>query len=254
MPDLPVPPVMPAQFPPVPVNIPVQPQSEHLQDTPIIPPPGAPPSPGAPISQEAQQPFTYPQQQFHQPPPPHAPMPTARKKSNTGLIIGLSVGGVALIVLAVIIGIVLGGMFGESLNDPWVDSDFGEVFTPVPEPPAVNTPSVILPVPDPQPEVTPLPPEAINHQLLGEWTREHGDFIWFFGLAERVVFNDNGDGTFGVSESEFDEIGTWYIDNNGDLIVEGEWTGTWKFNFSIDENSLTLIDSDGDTAHYSKVG
>ena len=267
MPDLPVPPVMPTQFPSAPVNTPVQPQAEQFQDIYNTPPPGAPtpsgqtpftyappPAPGTQISQEPQQPYSYQQQQYHQPPLPYAPMPAAQKKSNTGLIIGLTVGGVALIVLAVIVGIAIGGFFGESFNDPWDNPDFWETFTPESDSPAVEIPNVILPAPDPQPDVTPLPQEAINTQLFGDWTRDYGDFIWYFGIAEVITFTDNGDGTLGVSEDDFYETGTWFIDNNGDLIVEGDVSGTQKFSFSISGNRLTLIDSDGDTAHYIKVG
>jgi len=219
---------------------PVQPQAAQPQDIYNAPPSGTPHPPGAPPAPgQAQQPYAYQQQQYHQPPPPYAPMPAAQKKSNTGLIIGLTVGGVALIVLAVIIGIVVGGLFGESISDPWDDPDFWEAFTPAP---------------DPQPDVTPLPPESINTQLFGDWTRDYGDFIWYFGFAEIITFTDNGDGTFGVLEDDFYEAGTWFIDNNGDLIVEGDVSGTRKFSFSISSNRLTLIDSDGDTAYYIKVG
>jgi len=146
-------------------------------------------------------------------------MPPARKKSYAGLIIGLIAGGIALIVFAVIIGIAVGNLFNDSIND-----------------------------------APPLPPEAIENQLLGMWAREDGDYIWFFGNAEIITFTNNVDGTLRVTESEYDEVGTWYIDISGDLVIDGDWTGNWKFSYIINNNRLTLIDSDGDSAQYSKVG
>jgi len=71
-----------------------------------------------PQQQYAQQ----PQQQYYQPlPPPYAPMPGVHKKSNTALILGLTFGGIALIILAIIIGIVIGNLFEDNRIDPWGD-------------------------------------------------------------------------------------------------------------------------------------
>jgi len=68
-----------------------------------------------------------------------------------------------------------------------------------------------------------------------------------------IDFSDNGDGTYGVLESAYEEEGLWHIDENGMLVILGESSGLFKFKYSISGNTLTLTDSDGDLIKYTKA-
>jgi len=169
-------------------------------------------------------------------------MPGGPKKSSTGLIVGLIAGGVFLVTLAVILGLFFGNIFNTNLNDVLDNPGLFESLSPEPARP----PPPVLASPTPAPGV-------LNTELLGVWSRDHGSYIWFFGYADFIGFTDNGDGTYEVYESAYDEHGSWYISTGGRLIIDGEWSGIQEFTFSIEGNVLTLIDADGDSAVYAKV-
>jgi len=174
-------------------------------------------------------------------------MQGAQKNSKTGLIVGLILGGVALIIISVVIALSIRGVFDDNPDDP---RNNGGMWTDPPQD-QMQPPAQFLPVlPDP----TPPSDAVIDSRLVGVWARDHGRFIWFFGEADFIGFTENDDGTFEVYESEHNEHGTWYINSDGKLIVLGYWTGTHDFTFEIDDNRLTLIDSDGDRAYYERIG
>jgi len=255
MPDLPV---MPSSNPSIQVYMPELPPDAFLQD-PYAPPPWQPP-PQAPPSQQYG--YHQPQQYYHVPPPRFTPMPPNRKKSNTGLIIGLSIGGMVLMVFAIIIGIAFANVINEDFYDPWEWDDL-YYYTPIPAlppPPPLSTPppppdppppNPPHPPPNPPPSITNIPEEARG--LIGVWVRDHGDYIWYFGTSPFIEFFDNEDGTFGVYESNNKEIRFWYIDPDGNLIVEVEWGRRRVYSYILLEDWLTIVDSDGDIAYYSRI-
>jgi len=265
--SIPLPPQMPDLPPP-----PELPQGEPgMQDRPLVQ--ERPIAQGRPLVQErpgtqyipGSQPVPYPpeqaqynyepaQQRYQTLPPPYAPIaPREPKKSKTGLVVGLSIGGVALIALAIFIGIVFGRVLFDSINDPWDDPDLFAIFTPQPESAPQPIPVDPDTTPDPQSN-EPLPPmPAVGYELLGVWARDYGDYIWFFGTSENIRFSDKGDGTFEVYESDYKEFGSWHINSTGNLIIIGDWTGTQEFRFVVDGDRLTIIDSDGDMANYYRA-
>jgi len=168
-------------------------------------------------------------------------MPLNRKKSYTGLIVGLTVGGIVLIILSVIVGIAIGRVIGADMYDPWGDLDHTTILTPIPTqlPQSDRTPTVI-------------PEEA--HELIGIWARDHGDYIWFFGLSPYIEFTGNENGTFYVYESDYEEHRIWFVDINSKLIVQDEWGGRHVFSYSITGDRLMIIDSDDDTAYFTRIG
>jgi len=126
---------------------------------------------------------------------------------------------------------------------------------PTPEPP----PDPPSPPPDtPEPPETPEPPDPTPavvpfeffDELVGEWKRESGDYLYFFGRSETITFTDNGDGTYGIEESDYGETGKFFVDGNGGMSIDGDWTGRYEFTYTIEGNRLTLSDSDNDSAVY----
>ena len=101
---------------------------------------------------------------------------------------------------------------------------------------------------------TPPPPVISDNELVGTWELDHGIPLYFFGSSEYIIIIEHGDGTFGVYESEYEEWGELRILSNGRMVVDGEWSGEWEFTYIISGNKLTIVDSDGDEAHYLKQG
>ena len=127
------------------------------------------------------------------------------------------------------------------MYDPWGDLDHTTILTPIPTqlPQSDRTPTVI-------------PEEA--HELIGIWARDHGDYIWFFGLSPYIEFTGNENGTFYVYESDYEEHRIWFVDINSKLIVQDEWGGRHVFSYSITGDRLMIIDSDDDTAYFTRIG
>jgi len=270
MPDLPTPPTMPTAYPP-----PGQAPGESAPYSYTPPPPPGQPSDQAPGEQTA--PYAYapppqgaPPQQgpYHPPGAPYPPPlgytpPGGEKKSKTGLIIGIVAGALVLVIAVAIVGGLLLSRIFDEISDTFdsLDSYITEespLITPAPpEPttlPAPITPTPDDPTPTPDELVTPPPPLISDNELVGLWEFQSGDWIYYFGQAELVMFIDYDDGTFGVFESDYEEWGVWYIDDDDYLVVIGDFTGQFEFTYILDGDELTITDRDGDTAHYLRVG
>ena len=281
MPDLPAPPALTpnAYAPPPPYSAPPQ--------TPYSAPPV--PGPQAPDTQttESQVPNTYtPVQQYYQQPyqqtpdtqtawgvqPPAQtpwvpPAPAGPKKVNKGLVIGLIAGGVVLLAAAIIIGLFVGRIFQSALEDveqALHDMEQSVVQTPNPLPPLDL--DELVPQQSPRPDVpeTPPPPPpppsqsppfnlVSDNELVGMWELDSGDPLWFFGVSELIMIVEHDDGTFGIFESGSEEWGILHIIDDERLLIEGEWSGDYDFTYRLDGNRLTIIDVDGDEAHFEKL-
>jgi len=68
-----------------------------------------------------------------------------------------------------------------------------------------------------------------------------------------IMFIDNGNGTYGVLESAYEEEGLWHIDENGLLIINAEQSGVHEFKYTISGKTLTLTDRDGDSIRYTRA-
>jgi len=231
-------------------------------------PPEPIPNPWAPPPQQAPPPAPIPPQQVYSPPPPFTPPPgvpytppVSQKKSKKGFVIGLIAGGLLLAAVSMLAGFMLaryidndnetnpgiGGLLPGFLNPDITDDP-----APAPDAPA--------PDPDPAPATTPTPAPAaptpaqapFDRELIGVWEYDGGDYIWFFGVSDHIIFADNGDGTIGAFSSEFDDWAGCYIDTDGFLVVESAWGVDYTFIFIIIGNDLTLIDIDGDTNHFTR--
>jgi len=246
-----------AETPPVTEeNAPAEAVNEPVE----APPPPPPPAPPPPLTPPA--PYTYkPPPQFYQPvqyPPVRSTPPVhgGPKKSQKGFIIGLTVGGSALIILAVILGLIIGRAFSENMGDLGhllydLESQTGHSTGLIPP----STPSPTVPPSTPEPPVrqTAALPFSSDDELAGYWEYDSGDAVWFFGLSEHIMIIDHDDGTYDVFESGGEEWGTGHIERGDKLIIEGEWSGFYEFTFILTGDRLSIIDSDGDTIHYIKV-
>jgi len=160
----------------------------------------------------------------------------------------------AVITLASIFNITYS--FIEGFRVGW-DLTTQNVYPELPPVPATpNVPENNRPEPEhtPPPLRTPPPNNPLNsHELVGSWQYVSGNWIWFFGLSDNILFLDFGDGNTEVFESEGEEWGSWYIDSFGYLIIEADYTGDYAFTFNILNGVLTLTDEDGDESTYVKI-
>jgi len=193
-------------------------------------------------------------------PPNFAPHGSGSKKSRTGLIIGLSIGGAALIgimIFAAIYLVRLANEVADTVITSSIESQSGEqnsgiLDSPMPlPPPARPVESETLPAETPPAERLP----GSYSELVGVWelAPDRGYWVWFFGLSDFIMFTDDQEGAYEVYSSEAEQWGTWYIDSNGSLIVECDsinLSGRWAFTFKINGNRLTITDEDGDTINY----
>jgi len=114
----------------------------------------------------------------------------------------------------------------------------------------------ILNIPEPEPEPEPeSEPEANEFavdpaELEGTWKFDSGEWIFFFGKSEYVVFLHHGNGDGEVYESESSNWAFWNFYDDGYLHVEGEWVGTFDFTIIIDGDLLTIVDVHGDSAQF----
>ncbi|MCL2721207.1 MAG: hypothetical protein FWD47_07700 [Treponema sp.] len=85
------------------------------------------------------------------------------------------------------------------------------------------------------------------HQITGKWEHVSGDWIWFFGDSDVIEFRANGTA---ISYDE-EEAGNWSISGQ-QLTVIDDYGNTWVFRFSIRNNTLTIIDEDGDEGRWRR--
>jgi len=167
---------------------------------------------------------------------------SAKKSSNAPIIITAICAAVV-----VIVGVVL----AFTVLNPHIASVAGDV----------NRMGVVeLPVavaPSPTPRLTPppiIPTEPIDAvKLDGVWSFSHGDIVFFFGLSDFIMFSYRGDNGGEVFESQWEEWGDWYIGEDGRMFIEAEWTGPHVFQIILSEDTLTIIDVDGDAITYTRI-
>lgn len=82
--------------------------------------------------------------------------------------------------------------------------------------------------------------------LVGEWENISGDWIYYFGDTE-IMFRSNG--TVIGEEGP----GTWTVLSGGRLRIDYYWDDVDYFTFSVQNNILTITDSDGDSGRWRKV-
>ena len=230
-------------------KIEAEPITEQPEAVPVQPVP-VPMSEQPPHGQFVQQPVQtqQPQMQFAQQPQGQFGQ-QQKKKSNTGLIVGLSIGGAVLIIGAFVIGLVIGMGIGmglameeSNLHSP----DINIVLTPDPTPPPDETP--------PPPDETPPPVTVSDNELVAVWERIGGDYIYFFWGSEFIQFIEGDDGTLNVHVVDDDDWGIVKTDGIGNLIVITEFGTEWEFTYSIVGETLTITDSDYDSTTYIKAG
>jgi len=146
----------------------------------------------------------------------------------------------------------LTGVFSGSSDKQEPDAEQEPVVTVAP-----NTQETPEPTEDPdsaeRSKSSPAPKSEFDG-LAGRWELVFGNLVWFFGTSEYIEFEVHGDGTGTVYESAEEESGKWHIDNDGYFIVVGDWSGTYTFEFVLTEDTLTIIDEDGDTTKYKRAG
>jgi len=253
---------LPEQQPPQPVQA-EEPRPPEEPKPPVQPlsPYHTQPQPGQFAQQSAQyqaQPVMYSQQQGqYGQQSMTGVLQSGKKKSKTGLIIGISIGGFILLCITFVIGLVIGmavgaGLASESFSYP----DYPAIVSPVPLPDILPSPQPVD-TPPPPPVTTPaLPPGAgSDEELIARWERIDGDYLWFFGTAEYIEFVDLSDGTFNIFLTNDDGRGSGFIiEVTGKLFVTASWGSEYEFDYTVDDELLILIDSDGDSAFYLREG
>jgi len=247
---------------------------QNLQDELPTPPPSSPPPPPPPSSpyhtaplpgqfaqqpgQYQAQPMMYGQQQGHYGQPIMGIPPSGKKKTNIGMIIGISIGGFILLCITFVIGLVIGIGVGTGIasENNFHNPDPPAIASPIPLPDIVPTPQPVD-TPPPSSDTTPTPPPGAGSdiELIARWERIDGDYLWFFGTSEYVEFIDSSDGTFNIILTNEDGRGTGHIiEATGKLFVTASWGSEYEFDYTVDDELLILIDSDGDSAFYLRAG
>ncbi|MCL2441032.1 MAG: lipocalin family protein [Treponema sp.] len=86
-----------------------------------------------------------------------------------------------------------------------------------------------------------------EHQIVGKWEHISGDWIWFFGDSEIIEFRSNGTA---ISYDEF-EAGNWSISGQQLTVVDDDGN-RFVYRFSINNNILTITDSDDDVGRWER--
>jgi len=264
------------EYTPPPEYAPQYAQPEYApppEETPqYVPPPEQPPT-EIPVQYDAQSAsYEYPQPPQYYPSPPQYPpqpgSPAGGRQSKSKLALILGIAGGAVLLIGVIFVLLLTGVFGGGSDKPEADVDPEPLVTVAPNPPETPEPSPTkepTPTEEPsptekpdsteQPDSTPAPVSDSDFDgLAGRWEFDSGVLIWFFGTSEYIEFEAHGDGTGTVFESADEESGTWHIDEDGNFIIEADWSGTYTFELVLSEDTLTLIDKDGDSRLYKRAG
>ena len=83
-----------------------------------------------------------------------------------------------------------------------------------------------------------------SNKLTGQWEYKDGDAVYFFVYNDIDFDSDGGVYSGGA-------FGDWSVSSNKLTVIEdGE---TYTFTFKISGSTLTITDSEGDSATYSKV-
>jgi len=217
-----------------------------------------PPLPGQFVQQPAQyqtQSIIYGQQQGHYGQQTMMGIPpSGKKKTNIGMIIGISLGGVVLLGIAFALGIVIGIGLGTGIAreaDNLFNPDIPVVASPIPLPDILPPPQPV----DTPPPNTPPAGVSSDNELIARWERLDGDYLWFFGDSDYVEFIELSDGTLNIFLTDDDGRGSGYIiDATGKLFVTASWGSEYEFDYVIDDELLIIIDSDFDTAYYNRLG
>ena len=136
--------------------------------------------------------------------------------------------------------------WNQSLIDKIEDYfSFGGLFAsaPVPVPP-IDEPE--LPEP-PAPPVDDVNPDLANSFLIGEWEFTDGVGTYFFWSSSNVEFTSDG-----VVFSSDSGYGTWNIEGDRLTVVDSFGT-TFQYTVEIADDSLYIIDSDGDMGRFDRI-
>ena len=90
----------------------------------------------------------------------------------------------------------------------------------------------------------------IDTRLVGKWDFDAGTWIWFFGTSSVVEFFEDGT----VTQVDTYDTGEWEVASSGKMEVNDSQGGTFAFDYELNEDSLTIIDSDGDRAVWIREG
>ena len=82
--------------------------------------------------------------------------------------------------------------------------------------------------------------------LVGQWEHVSGDWIWYFGNSG-INFSSNGT-VIGEEGS-----GIWTVFGGERLRIDYDGGNTENFTFSVRNNILTIIDSDGDLGRWRRI-
>ena len=89
-----------------------------------------------------------------------------------------------------------------------------------------------------------------KNALVGRWELVRGDGTYYFFAADRVEFFSDGS----VREYDYNELGQWKVESKDVLRVVCEDGTIRYFDYSINGSTLTIVDEDGDSDIYRKVG
>ena len=84
--------------------------------------------------------------------------------------------------------------------------------------------------------------------LVGKWEHQSGDWIYFFGNSGIIEFKPDGT----VISHDENEIGNWTTFSEDRLRVDYDGERD-NFEYLINNNLLTIVDSDGDVGFWKKT-
>ena len=86
-----------------------------------------------------------------------------------------------------------------------------------------------------------------DNPLVGQWEYWSGDVVWFFGKSSSIVFLSDGT----VLNRDGGVSGKW-IAVGGERLKVNEDDDVFDFTYKIQDNMLTIVDSDGDKIIYER--
>jgi frataxin-like iron-binding protein CyaY len=86
-----------------------------------------------------------------------------------------------------------------------------------------------------------------DNPLVGQWEYWSGDVVWFFGKSSSIVFLSDGT----VIERDGGDSGKWTV-IGGERLKVNEDDDVFDFTYRIQDNMLTIVDSDGDKIVYER--
>jgi len=180
--------------------------------------------------------------------PMQQPMEPGRKKSSNTAILVTAICAAVVVIIGSVLAFTLGNQFRDNIAEEiYRQTRIGFNVTRPSRARQGEAQQATAPLP-------PIPLEPIDAvELDGVWEFSHGEIVLFFGMSEFIMFTYLGNNSGEVFETQWEEWGDWRIGEDGRLFIEAEWTGSYVFSLILDNDTLIIIDIDGEAITYTRV-